>query len=160
MVFSSVTFLFLFLPIVLIVYHAIELPGRLGYCPRLCRQSSNLFLLLTSVLFYFWGENYRIGIMLLTAGIDYTCGLVMAGGLLGGEVRQLPVGGPRTRLQNAALTASIVSNLSLLAFFKYFGFGVASYNHLLGFAGPTQCSGTPRSRSPCPWALASIRFSR
>ena len=135
MVFSSVTFLFLFLPLVLLFYHAIELPSRLGYCPRLCRQLSNLLLLLASVLFYFWGENFRIGIMLLTAGTDYTCGLIMAGGLLGGEVRQLAVGGPRSRLQKTALAASIIANLSLLGFFKYFGFGVASYNRLLGLAG-------------------------
>ena len=110
-------------------------PAGWAIAPRLCRQLSNLLLLLASVLFYFWGENFRIGIMLLTAGTDYTCGLIMAGGLLGGEVRQLAVGGPRSRLQKTALAASIIANLSLLGFFKYFGFGVASYNRLLGLAG-------------------------
>jgi alginate O-acetyltransferase complex protein AlgI len=135
MVFSSITFLFLFLPLVLAVVHAIELPGRLGICPRLCRQLANLFLLLSSLLFYAWGETVLIWVMLLTASIDYGCGMAIAGGFRPGPIEPLCVGGSRTALQKAAVWASVVSNLALLGFFKYFGFGLENYNRLVAAAG-------------------------
>ena len=71
--------------------------------------------------------------------IDYVCGLVIAGAGSGparaSELPLLEPGGPRTRLQRAALVTSIVSNLSLLGFFKYFNFGIDTYNALVDGAG-------------------------
>lgn len=135
MVFSSITFLFLFLPVVLAVVHAIELPGRLGVRPRLFRQLANLFLLACSLLFYAWGEHLLIWVMLVTASIDYVCGMAIAGGFRPGPLEPLPVGGPRTGLQWAAVWFSVGSNLALLGLFKYFGFGLENYNRLLGAVG-------------------------
>jgi hypothetical protein len=47
----------------------------------------------------------------------------------------LPAGGPRTRSQKLALAVSVVSNLSLLGFFKYFNFGLDNYNWLVTALG-------------------------
>lgn len=135
MVFSSVTFLFVFLPLVLVLVHAIELPGRLGLWPRLFRVLANLFLLCASLLFYFWGESLLIWVMLVSVGINYGCGLVIAGAGGRGPVQSLPVGGPRTRLQTATLWIAVLANLGLLGVFKYFGFGLENYNRLMAAVG-------------------------
>ena len=54
MVFSSITFLFLFLPIVLAVYYIV--PGR----------AKNIILLIASILFYAWGEPVYVILMILS----------------------------------------------------------------------------------------------
>ena len=66
MVFSSLTFLFLFVPLVIGFYYL---------CPRVLR---NLWLLLTSLLFYAWGEPVYIRLMLAYILFNYLCGLAMA----------------------------------------------------------------------------------
>ena len=60
MVFSSLYFLFLYLPIVLFLYYITPLKWR------------NLLLLLVNLVFYAWGEPVYILIMFLSIGIDYT----------------------------------------------------------------------------------------
>jgi alginate O-acetyltransferase complex protein AlgI len=135
MVFSSIVFLCLFLPVVLTVYHLIALPGRLGLCPRLSRIAGNLFLLSASLLFYFWGENWRIWIMLLSSGIDYGCALLMARAWRRGPLAPLERGGARRTWQKLALLTSIVGNLSLLGFFKYANFAQESLGAGLASVG-------------------------
>lgn len=66
MVFSSLTFLFLFFPLVMGVYYL---------CPRALR---NLWLLLTSLLFYAWGEPVYIRLMAASILFNYLCGLGVA----------------------------------------------------------------------------------
>ncbi len=105
MVFSSIAFLFFFLPATLLLFYAANERLRFG------------ILLLASLFFYFYGENYLILVMLATTVIDYFCGLMIAGG-----GRQLPEGGARSRAQRAWLLVSVVSNLALLGYFKYFNF--------------------------------------
>ena len=63
--FSSLPFLFGFLPITLAIYFAVPLRWR------------NLALLLTSLVFYGWGEPIYISIMVLSILIDYTHGLLV-----------------------------------------------------------------------------------
>ena len=63
--FSSLPFLFGFLPITLAIYFAVPLRWR------------NLALLLTSLVFYGWGEPVYISIMVLSILIDYTHGLLV-----------------------------------------------------------------------------------
>ena len=122
MVFSSAIFLFLFLPIVLLLYHGIFfLPITLGSRSRVWYTASNLFLLVSSAVFYFWGEQYRICIFLATTFLDYLAALLIVG-TLSQDPRQLEVGGSRTKFQKVALIVSICANLSLLAYFKYFNF--------------------------------------
>ena len=66
MVFSSIVFLFTFLPIVLILYYII--PGR----------GKNIVLLLGSLLFYAWGEPVYIFLMIFSIFFNYISGLVIA----------------------------------------------------------------------------------
>ena len=109
MVFSSVIFLFLYLPLVMLIYLALG------------RNVRNYFLLGASLLFYFWGENYLIWILLTTIVTDFTCGWLIAGEA-GKRGEALQVGGERTRKQKLILVGSILINLSLLGYFKYYNF--------------------------------------
>jgi alginate O-acetyltransferase complex protein AlgI len=119
MVFSSHLFVYYFLPAALALYYLS--PARLR----------NLVLTLTSFVFYGWA-NPAFGLLLsATTIVDYVCGLMLTGGLRRPWRGSLPVlepGGARSPTQKAALWISIVTNLSLLGFFKYFNFGVDSYN--------------------------------
>jgi alginate O-acetyltransferase complex protein AlgI len=140
LVFSSVTFLFLFLPVFLVLYHLAALPS-LRKTGRRSWTLSNLLILTASLLFYAWGEKLLVLIMLTSTFIDYACGLVIAGAI--GRSRNRPIrtlkkGGSRTALQKTALTVSITANLGLLGLFKYFNFFVDNFNELarsIGFHG-------------------------
>jgi len=136
MVFSSVCFLFFFLPIVLAVYLLVALPG-LGGRTAAGLKAGNLLLLAASLLFYSWGEGALVAIMLGSTAIDYLCGLLMAGPPARGREPSSPLepGGPRTSVQKAALALSIASNLFLLCLFKYFGFFVENARAILHAAG-------------------------
>jgi alginate O-acetyltransferase complex protein AlgI len=124
MVFSSTFFLFLFLPVTLIL--SLISP----------KKFKNLVLFLSSVFLYFWSENWYILILALSALIDYLAGLVLAGAFGNrNPIVRLEKGGTRTRIQKAALIASIITNLSLLGFFKYLNFGINNYNLLVGVFG-------------------------
>lgn len=65
MVFSSLVFLFVFLPIVLVLYY---LSGK---------KYRNYLLLLASLFFYAWGEPTYVVIMLVSIGANYLCGLLV-----------------------------------------------------------------------------------
>ncbi len=127
MVFSSHLFVFYFLPMALALYYAVP------------RWAQHLMLTLLSYVFYGWANPLFVVLMLGSTLIDYVCGLVISmqvPGLRDPRSWLLVPGGPRTRLQKGALIASISSNLLLLGFFKYFNFGIDSYNTLvtnLGF---------------------------
>lgn len=102
MVFSSLEFLFFYLPAVLLIYFLI---------PAKFLAVRNFALLVVSLLFYGWSEPAYIGIMLLSIAVDYTCGKLVA------KHRQTA-----PKKAKAALISSIVINLSILAFFKYADF--------------------------------------
>ena len=110
MVFSSLIFLFRFLPIVLIAYFV---------APRKCR---NLILFLSSLVFYAWGEPIYVGLMLFSTVVDYTLG-------------RLVDYYKRYEQRNKAkifVTMSIVINLGLLGFFKYTDFFLSNFNGWFG----------------------------
>ena len=65
MVFSSLYFLFLYLPIVLLVYYITPLKWR------------NLWLLVVNLVFYGWGEPVYILLMLFTIVLDYFAGIIV-----------------------------------------------------------------------------------
>jgi len=115
MVFSSHLFIFYFLPISLALYYV---------APRALRH---LLLTLLSYAFYGWANPAFVLLMLLSTGIDYAMGLVIA--------TDTAPPGQRSARSRWAMGLSIVSNLSLLGFFKYFNFGVDSYNGLLAALG-------------------------
>jgi alginate O-acetyltransferase complex protein AlgI len=123
MVFSSITFLFFFLPLFLLIYHVLK--------PSL----QFVFLLASSLFFYFWGENMLIWVLFLTSFIDYFCGLVIANGLTKSGPLKLEPGSKRSRLQKGALLFSIISNLSLLGYFKYANFFVENTKLFLASLG-------------------------
>ncbi len=97
MVFSTPLFLFVFLPLTLLLYHL---------APRKWR---NGVLLIVSLLFYFWGERVYTVIMLLSTAVDYTHGLLVERFLRAGKRR-------RAKL---AVASSMLFNLGILLFFKY-----------------------------------------
>ena len=134
MVFSSTEFLFLFLPVVLTGYYLLHLPAVLMLRAFPWRRACNLFLLLMSLAFYFCGEAWLVWIVITSTLIDYTCGLIIAGGGRGAPA-QLDIGGPRTPRQRFGLILSICSNMAFLGVFKYFNFGIDSYNAVLGWLG-------------------------
>ena len=131
MVFSSTIFLLFYLPVVLTVYHLLFLPVRWGWRPHFWRRVSNLFLVAVSLFFYFWGENWLVWILLTSMTIDYVCALWMARGFHRWPIACLSPNAPRTMAQRTALLVSIVSNLAFLGYFKYFNFGLDSYNRLV-----------------------------
>lgn len=126
MVFSSFLFLFYFLPIALLLYYAVP------------RRAQHLTLTLVSFVFYGWANPLFSFLLLFSTVTDYIAGLVIA---LGGPsqwsrpIERLDPNGPRVPRQRAALIVSICANLALLAFFKYFNFGVNSYNDLVDWLG-------------------------
>jgi alginate O-acetyltransferase complex protein AlgI len=132
-VFSSHLFLFGFLPLALAAYYLA--PSR----------ARHLVLTLFSYLFYGWTNPAFVPLLLLSTAIDWYAGLVQStdrwwpfGSLR--ELAALAPGGPRSRVQRAALVASVTSNLTILGFFKYFHFALDSWNgivHRLGLDGAT-----------------------
>ncbi|HVS03005.1 MAG TPA: MBOAT family O-acyltransferase [Thermoanaerobaculia bacterium] len=124
MVFSSHLFVFYFLPAALALYYLLPRRGR------------HLGLTALSYLFYGWANPAFTVLMATSTVIDYLCGLVIGGAAAAQQPPQpLPAGGGRNRRQRVALVVSVVSNLSLLGFFKYFNFAVDSYNELAALLG-------------------------
>ncbi len=112
MVFSSHLFCFYFLPLALALYYALPRRGR------------NLGLTLVSYLFYGWAHPAFVFLMLFSTAVDYCCGLALA--------RRPP---QAARARRTALAVSVATNLSLLGFFKYFNFGVDSWNTTVAALG-------------------------
>lgn len=103
MVFSSLIFLIVFLPVVLGLYYLI--PGR----------GKNVVLLLASILFYAWGEPIYVVLMLFSCVFNYVCGL--------------DIGKDRGN-KKLKLAFAVAVNLVILAFFKYWGFLLENINAL------------------------------
>lgn len=109
MVFSSIIFLFFFLPLTAILY---SLGGR---------RYRNLILLGISLVFYAWGEGIYLLVMLTSIGMNYLCGRFM---FRDGEKPSAMV-----------LWVGITCNLGVLAFFKYANFLVDNFNILFEAVG-------------------------
>ena len=126
MVFSSHLFIYYFLPLALSVYYLA--PSRLR----------NLVLTLTSFVFYGWANPLFILLLVVSTLIDYLCGLVLVDALHQPRDAPLPLldpNIPRSRRQKLTLATSMVANLTLLGFFKYYNFALASWNEAAAAAG-------------------------
>ena len=111
MIFSSIPFLYYFLPAVLLIYFAVPWKWK------------NTVLLLFSLLFYGWGEPKLLFLMVFTIGLFYICGLA--------------IGRASTQQQKKAwLVISIVVSLGLLGVFKYADFFISSVNTVTGLSIP------------------------
>lgn len=132
MVFSSHLFLFYFLPLALAVYYAFY---------RAPQRWQNLVLIVFGYAFYGWAEPQFIPLMFATTLVDWLVSLVIAhDDWRVWKVWRLPVvqlqeGGPRSRVQKRAIVVSMTANLVVLGFFKYFNFGIDSYNALAASVG-------------------------
>jgi alginate O-acetyltransferase complex protein AlgI len=113
MVFSSVTFLFLFLPLTLVTYFLTPV------------RYKNWLLLCASLVFYAWGEVAFVFIMMASIVFNWAFGLWM-------DAAQRKKGGVSTR---AVLICSLVFNLGLLVFFKYFNFIMENANSVASLFG-------------------------
>lgn len=112
MVFSSLSFLLLFLPAALLIYFLSP------------RRARNAVLFFISLVFYAWGEPVYVVLMLFSTLTDYTIG------------RLMERWDARPGLRRAALIASLTINLGLLGFFKYSGLLVETVNRLLSLSLP------------------------
>jgi alginate O-acetyltransferase complex protein AlgI len=107
MVFSNLVFLFLFLPVTLLLYYI---------SPRVLK---NVVLLIASLVFYAWGEPKYILVMLFSIFMNYLFGVAIAQANGSGW-------------KKAAITLAIVFNLGLLGFFKYSDLLIQLVNEALG----------------------------
>ena len=114
MVFSSLLFLFRFLPVVLLIYYVV--PAKLR----------NLVLLLVSLVFYAWGEPVYVFLMIVSILVSYTGGLLVDHFRRAGEDRKAKL----------ALAAAVAAGLGLLAYFKYANFVLRTINSLSGSSIP------------------------
>ncbi len=110
MVFSSLLFLFRFLPATILAYYI--LPGR-------CH---NLVLFISSLVFYAWGEPVYVVLVLFSTATDYIAGMA---------VSHYKKRGLKKKAFTAVVCSAII-NLSLLGFFKYAGFLISNLNMLPG----------------------------
>lgn len=108
MVFSQLTFLYYFLPIVMIVYFFSSDKIR------------NVLIFITGLLFYAWGEPFYVCLMLFSTAIDYTAGRLMAKYDDDNKKRKI------------CLIVSVCMNVGLLAIFKYSDFLIDSFNGVFG----------------------------
>ena len=103
MLFSSMTFVFMFLPIVLVLYLVTK------------KELHNPILLIASIIFYAWGEPKYLAIMLLTILVNYFGAIAV---------------GKFQNHRKLSLILTIIANLSFLIYFKYFNFIIENCNCL------------------------------
>lgn len=111
MVFSSISFLFYFLPLCILFYYLS--PNKL----------KNGVLLIFSLWFYYAGEQLFTIILLFSTTLNYVCSLFIE------RCRG-------TKKAKIILIVSVVGNLSALGFFKYFDFFISNINGLFGISLP------------------------
>ena len=109
MVFSSLEFMFLYFPVVLLLYFVTPLKWR------------NVTLFVTSLIFYGWGEPLYVFLMLATITVDYFFGWMV------GKYRE-----SNRKRARAYMIAAIVINLAILGFFKYANLVVDTITALTG----------------------------
>ncbi len=112
MVFSSIVFLYIFLPILLIVYFMV--PSKM----------KNAIMIIGSLLFFAWGEIRYIPIMLLLAVMDFYCG------------KKITQNWDNKKKKRLFLLIDIGVNLAILFFFKYADFIIGSINEITGLKIP------------------------
>lgn len=108
MVFSSIMFIFRFLPIMFIIYYLTP------------KKFKNLSLLILSLVFYSWGEPKYFIIMLLSIGVDYSISIFIE------KYRGKKI------ITKVLLFCSLIFNLGMLILFKYLNFFIENINLVFG----------------------------
>lgn len=111
MLFSSIPFLFYFLPITLLIYFIAP------------KRFKNGVLGISSLLFYAWGGVSYVALMLISIGIGYVFGLLIDNA-------------KSKKSKKAFLFVSVLLELSLLIYFKYADFFISNFNGLTGLDVP------------------------
>ena len=106
MVFSSITFLFYFLPIVLLAYYIVP------------KKFKNIILLISSFTFYFWGEPKNISIMISMIILSYI------GGIIIGKLKEKK----KIKFAKMVLALTVILDLAALFYFKYIDFFIRNIN--------------------------------
>ncbi|HIZ65489.1 MAG TPA: MBOAT family protein [Candidatus Blautia pullicola] len=114
MIFSSIFFLFVFLPVTLVLYYLV--PWKL----------KNFILLLCSLVFYAWGEPVYVFLMLFSIIFNFISGIEIQ------RYQELE----QTKLLRFSFWFTVAVNLGILGFFKYYGFLIGNLNAILPFDIP------------------------
>lgn len=114
MIFSSIFFLFVFLPITLFLYYVVPWKFK------------NFMLLLCSLIFYAWGEPVYVFLMLFSIVFNYLSAIEIDG------YRK----NENTKMLRYSFWFTVIVNLAILGFFKYYGFLVNNLNAILPFEIP------------------------
>lgn len=114
MIFSSIFFIFTFLPLTLLVYYLVPFKAK------------NLVLLIVSLVFYAWGEPVYVILMIFSILINYVSGL---------EIEAYQESGEEKKAKYAFIVTLVV-NLLVLGFYKYYGFLLSNLNAILPFKIP------------------------
>ena len=114
MVFTTHIFVFYFLPLFLLIYY------------KLPNQRRNLWITLASYVFYGWWEPWFVSLMLFTTVMDF----------IWGQVITRP--GATQAQRKFAVIACVVTNLTLLGYFKYYIFAAETLNQLFSMVGGRQ----------------------
>ena len=131
MVFSSYLFIFFFLPLALLGYYA---------APKKLRH---LTLTIFSYIFYGWANPWFCLLMLFNTSVDYTNGRLM---------------GAYPARKKLFVTISIVCDLAILGFFKYFNFGLDNYNATMAALGITKAQYLGFFRVVLPLGISFYTF--
>ena len=115
MLFSSIFFLWVFLPTVLVVNALLNVIPFNSNRTRV--RAKNTFLLISSLVFYAWGGIGYLGLMLFVILINYFAGIFMESGKIG---------------RKPVFVTAIVLNLATLFYFKYFNLLIHSTEAILG----------------------------
>lgn len=110
MVFSSVEFLYFYLPAVLLIYRITP------------KKLKNAVLFASGLIFYAFGEPVYVFVLVASCLIDYFAGLIMSRC------------GERPKARRACLIVSVVMNLGLLGIFKYTSFIIETLNGVFGLS--------------------------
>ncbi len=113
MVFSSLLFMFIYLPVVLAIYYLVPMRWR------------NVWLFVVNLVFYGWGEPVYIFLMIFSICLNYISGIFV------GKYRE-----ENRKKAHAVLTVNTVLNLALLFFFKYFDLVAQTLSQIPGISIP------------------------
>ena len=121
MIFSSLFFICIFLPVTLILYYVVP------------RKLKNFILLIMSLIFYAWGEPVYILLMIFSIFFNYFSARSIA----------YYKDENKTGLKRTAFIFNLIVNLGLLCFFKYYGFAVENINSLFHLTIPIRALALP-----------------
>lgn len=103
MVFSSVIFLFFFLPLLFLIYFLVP------------KKFKNYVLLIFSLVFYFFGEKWYVLLLVFSCAVNYICGILI-----------------EKKNKKLFLVIGLVIDLGLLLYYKYTNFFIGTFNDLFG----------------------------